>query len=536
MLGIIVAAFSISTLLNIVLKKYRFPTIIGYITTGTIITYSFGLHTAINNHELKEIAEFGVVFLMFTIGLEFSIEKMKRMRYEVFVSGSIQVTLTTIIFIFIGVMFFDVPVKDAIIISAALSLSSTAIVLKLLNETGEIKKKYGQRVLGILLFQDIAVIPILLVITIFAQPNQDLTSLLTQTLVSAIILMLLLWGLGKYVIEHLFALVSHKDSNEMFISTVLFIVIGASYLAQIFGFSYSLGAFVAGMMIAETHYKHQVEADLVPFRDLLLGVFFITVGMQINFEVIINHFSDVVLFFTIIVSVKIAVIYLLVKLNSTKRVSIKTALSLFQVGEFALAIFELARSKDLFDPVLGQILIVTVVLSMIITPLMIRRLSYLVDWSYGDSVPYPQVQPEAHDIQNHVVVIGYSYFGQKVTSLLREQSIPYLVLEHDLELVALGQSRNEPIIFGNAAQLSILESVRIEHAKAVIVAVENPEKLHLICSSVDALTHNANTIVKVTREIEKVSLSDLHLTHVIVEGDEISHKVVQLALAQRTQA
>jgi len=532
LLGIIVSAFFISTLLNIILKKYKFPTIIGYIATGTIIAYAFGLHSAVHNHELKEIAEFGVVFLMFTIGLEFSIDKMKSMKYDVFVTGTIQVTLTTLIFIAISVAFFDVPIKHAIIISAALALSSTAIVLKLLNENGDINKRYGQRVLGILLFQDIAVIPILLIITIFAQPNQDLSTLVMQTAGSAVVLLLLLWGLGKYVIEHLFALVSHKDSNEMFISTVLLIIMGASYLAHLFGFSYSLGAFIAGMMIAETHYKHQVEADLVPFRDLLLGVFFITVGMQIDFAVIQEYYLSIMIFFIIIVTIKVSVIYLLVHINSTKRVSIKTALSLFQVGEFALAIFEIARSKDLFDPTVGQILIITVVLSMVLTPFIIKKLSHFVDWTLHDIKPSIACSDNVTSCNDHIVVIGYSYFGQKVTSLLKEQSLDYLIIEHDLELVKLGQERNEPIVFGNAAQTSILESVQIKEAKAVIVAVENPEKLHLICSSVDDLTHNANTIVKVTREVEKEMLSDLHLTHVIVEGDEISHRVVEYALQQ----
>lgn len=534
-LEVIVVAILISTIINIFLKRYNFPTIIGYIATGTAIAYIFNLHHAVHNQDLKEVAEFGVVFLMFTIGLEFSIEKMRNMKYEVFVSGTFQVTISTLIFVAIGYFLFSIPLKHAIIIGAALALSSTAIVLKLLNENGDINKRYGQRVLGILLFQDIAVIPILLIITIFAQPDKGLTTLLTQTIISASLLLLLLWGIGRYLVERIFELVNCSNSNEMFISTVLLLVLGASYLAHAFGFSYSLGAFVSGMIIAETHYKHQVEADLVPFRDLLLGVFFITVGMQIDFAILGDNIWPVLLLFTIFVVVKISVIYFVIRLKATKRVSIKTAIALFQVGEFALAIFEIARSKDLFEPEIGQVLIATVVLSMVITPFILKHLSKLVDWTQSDiSTDAVSWDYNNQNLCKHVVLIGYSYFGQKVAHLLKERQIDYVIIEHSIELVKQAQEAKEPVIFGNAAQTSILNSAHIKDAMSVIVAVENPEKLHLICSVVDSLTRNTNTIVKVTREVEKESLKELNLTHVIVEGDEISKTVVNHAITCKT--
>jgi monovalent cation:H+ antiporter-2, CPA2 family len=532
-LEVIVVAIFVSTIINIILKRYNFPTIIGYIATGTIIAYSFNLHEAVHNEHLKEIAEFGVVFLMFTIGLEFSIKKMQNMKYEVFVSGTFQVTISTLIFVAISYFMFDIPFKQAIIIGAALALSSTAIVLKILNENGDINKRYGQRVLGILLFQDIAVIPILLIITIFAQPDKDLTTLLTQTVLSAFFLLLLLWGIGRFLLEKFFSLVSYSDSNEMFISAVLLIVLGASSLAHMFGFSYSLGAFIAGMLIAETHYKHQVEADLVPFRDLLLGIFFITVGMQIDFMILKDHFLSVIILFTMIVLIKVFVIYRVIRLKTTRRISVKTALALFQVGEFALAIFELARSKDLFEPQIGQILIATVVISMVLTPFMLKHLSKFVDLTHGDITEKAawNIDPS---YRNHVVVIGYSYFGQKVATLLQERFVKYIIIEHDIQLVKLAQENNEPVVFGNAAQTSILNSVHIREAMSVIVAVDNPSKLHLICSAVDSLTHNSTTVVKVTRESEKESLKELNLSHIIVEGYEMSSLVVSHALSKHS--
>ncbi|MEA3498735.1 MAG: cation:proton antiporter, partial [Campylobacterota bacterium] len=242
MLEIIIFTILIATLLNLFLKQFGIPTIIGYIATGTIIAYGFDLHDAIHSHELKEIAEFGVVFLMFTIGLEFSINHLIRMKKDVFLYGGLQVVLTAIFFTSISNLIFGIDLKSSIIIGSALALSSTAIVLKLLNENGDINKAYGRKVLGVLLFQDIAVIPILLMITIFSVQEGSISDLLLLTFSKALILLLGLFIVGKYLLEPFFTAVSKTKSHEIFISSILLIVIGSSYVAHLFGFSYSLGA------------------------------------------------------------------------------------------------------------------------------------------------------------------------------------------------------------------------------------------------------------------------------------------------------
>ena len=254
MLEIIIVTLFVSTFLNLLLKHFQIPTIIGYIATGIIIAYGFNLHSAVHNHDLKIIAEFGVVFLMFTIGLEFSIQHLISMKKEVFLYGGLQVLLSALFFGFIANTVFGIEPKSAIIIAFALALSSTAIVLKTLNENGGINQIYGRKVLGILLFQDIAVIPILLMITIFSVEDKSISSLLVETAIDATILLIGLLLIGKYLLEPFFYYVSKSKSNEIFISSILLIVIGASYLAHAFSFSYSLGAFIAGMMIAETQY------------------------------------------------------------------------------------------------------------------------------------------------------------------------------------------------------------------------------------------------------------------------------------------
>lgn len=528
MLGIIVWTLLIAITVNLVLKRFNLPTIIGYILTGIIITYAFGLHSAVNNHELKEIAEFGVVFLMFTIGLEFSIEHLKRMKMEVFFTGSLQIILTTTIVLLICLYILDFGLKTSLIIGAALSLSSTAIVLKIYNETNDIKKRHGQRVLGILIMQDIAVIPILLMISLFADSGKaDIGSVILHTTIAAVILLALLYFTGKYLLEPFFEHVTKSKSDELFVGSVLLIAIGASYLANYFGFTYSLGAFVAGMMISETKFKHQVEADLTPFRNLLLGVFFITVGMQINFQVIADYVLTILILLPILLILKYVIIYSVVRINDTKRVAFKTAVSLVQIGEFSLAILELARSGSLINPIYSQILIVTIVISMILTPIALKNMSSVATKLLReDTMLIPDTHNIDKDTKGHIVVLGFGHLGQEIAHNLRLDGHEYIIVEHNLKFFEMGYKADEPIIFGNAAHKHILESVNIKNACAVIVAIDNAEKVHLICEVIDDLTHNTKTIVKVTRFSEKEELKSLHLEHIIVEDDIVARALV----------
>ena len=520
MLEIIIFTILVSTLLNLFLKQFAIPTIIGYIATGTIIAYGFDLHQAVHNRELKEIAEFGVVFLMFTIGLEFSVKHLMKMKKEVFVYGALQVFLTAILFAFLANALFSIGIKSAIIIGAALALSSTAIVLKLLNENGDINKVYGRKVLGILLFQDIAVIPILLMISIFSIDGGSISDLLLLTFAKAILLLAGLFVVGKYLLDPFFAAVSKTKSNEIFISSILLIVIGASYLAHVLGFSYSLGAFVAGMMIAETHYKHQVEADLIPFRDLLLGIFFITVGMQLDFKIIFENILTISLLLPALIAIKIAIIYSIFRFKSTARESLKTALSIFQLGEFALVIFELSFAQGLIDPIVGQILIVTVVISMIITPFVLNNLSKIVDMIHKTKEINNEFDTfEQNDLRDHIVLIGYGRLGKLISKLIQKDGLKFIAIEGDIQTVKDAQKKHLPVIFGNASQEHILESVNIKDAAAVIISIGNSQKLNHICEVVHKLTKNKKTIVKVNKFEEKESLAGLNLSHVIVETE-----------------
>lgn len=528
MLEIIVFTILIATVINIVLKKYEIPTIIGYIATGTIIAYGFDLHEAVHSHELKEIAEFGVVFLLFTIGLEFSLKHLSAMKKEVFVYGASQVIFTAVVFTAIAHLGFEIEIKSSIIIGLALALSSTAIVLKLLNENGDINKKYGKKVLGILLFQDIAVIPILLLITIFSTTGQSISSLLTQTFIDALILLTALFIIGKYLLDPFLHQVTKSGSNELFIGSILLLVIGSSYLAHLFGFSYSLGAFIAGMMIAETHYKHQVEADLIPFRDLLLGVFFITVGMQLNFTVISEYIFTIMLLLPALIIIKVSILYIIMKFATNNRNALKVSITLFQLGEFALVIFELAFARDLIDPVIGQILIVTVVLSMILTPFVIKNSGLIADKINRTDENLDEIlEVNSDKLNNHTILIGFGRLGRTIAKQIEKDGGSFIAIEHDIKKVKDAQKSGLSVIYGNAAMKEILNAVKIDKASSVIISIGNSQKLFHICEVVHKLMQDKKTIVKVNTYEEKEELEKLGLSHIIVETEKTANAMYE---------
>ena len=532
MLEIIVATIFIAIIVNLVLTRLHIPTIIGYIATGAIISSLFNLTHETHSKELETIAEFGIVFLMFTIGLEFSMRHLARMRKEIFFYGSLQFGLSMLVFYIIGHYFFGGSVKSSIIIASALSLSSTAIVLKILNSNREINKEYGRRSMGILIFQDIMVIPILLMIGIFSAENSSITTLLLQTLFDAAILFTVLWIFGKYILDPFLNEVVRSNSDEIFIGSVLFMVIGASSLAHYLGFSYSLGALVAGMIIADTHYRHQVEADLIPFRDLLLGIFFISVGMQIDFSVIQEHYGKLIGFLVLFTVIKMTIIYLLLRWTAGKRVAFKTSLALFQLGEFGLVVFELASSRGLVNPAASHLLVVTIILSMILTPFVLRNLPQIADWILKDSEPRSIEIYGRGRLGNHVIILGYGRLGRKICDKLEASGANYIAIENNISNVKEAQREGKNVIFGNAGKKSILESVSIHSAAVVIVALDNTEKLYLECDILKKVAPEANVVVKVNRFSEKDELQKEFPDYTIVVGTEqIARGMVEASMS-----
>jgi len=527
---ILIVTIAISTIINVFLKKLDIPTVIGYIFTGliTMQIFDFGLHS---QETLSHLAEFGIVFLMFTIGLEFSIGHMKSMKKEVFVYGALQVIVSGFVFMALAHYAFGLEPKSAIVIGFALALSSTAIVLKVLNEKNQIHSGYGRIAVGILIFQDLAVIPILLMISIFTSENSSVAELLFTTLVSAIVVFLILFFIGKFFIERFFDWVISSNSEEIFLGSVILIVIASSVVAELFGFSYSLGAFIAGMTIAETKFRYRIEADLVPFRDILLGVFFVTIGMQID-PVIAWNYSSVILELLIsIMLLKALIMFISLRYFVQNRTAIKSSLSLMQVGEFALAIFALAFSNHLISSDINQIMIMTVVLSMVLTPFILNNIKYIADKMFKSPTKLRDRAIESTGYKNHIIVCGYGPIGKKVVKKLKERNLLYLILEHDIKLVDNAIANGENSIFlANAGQKGVLEHFAIRDSIAVIVAISNEHQIRLICENINSFNADINTIVKVRNSSESEVISDLNITTIINSRDTISDILVERAL------
>jgi monovalent cation:H+ antiporter-2, CPA2 family len=524
-----VSALAISVVLNIMLKKIGVSQVIGYILTGTIIVYAFDLRHFDDSNMLGRIAEFGIVFLMFTIGLELSLPRLGTLKQIVFVNGALQVSVTAVSVFALAYGLFGIHLTSSIIIATAFALSSTAVVLSYLKSSKEIHLPYGQRAMGILIFQDIAVIPILLLIGFLASDGGDWRETLTHTAESAVLVMVILFYVGRPLMTWLLHFAADSGIEELFLGSVLVIAIGASLLADAMGFTYSLGAFLAGVIIAETKYHHKVEADIASFKDLLLGVFFITVGMKIDLVFFIDHVVGIVGVLTGVMLFKSLIIFVLIRLSSATPIALKTAISLAQLGEFSFAIFALAASDGLLDPTLEQYLIMMVVVSLLITPFYLPKVHPFVLRRFQQDELHNDLETVA-ERHNHLIVCGYSTVGKFVASELKARGMDYVVIDNSLKHVQEGLKNGEAIYLGDLSKPAIAEALHTENASAVIITLDNPEKKSLICETVLTINPQANLVVKIVTLEEKEPLDKMHIGHVIDGKYEVAKVLVDHAM------
>ena len=523
----IVTALGTSILLNIILKKIGISQIIGYILTGTIIVYAFNLRGVSHSHELEMIGEFGIVFLMFTIGLEISLEKMNTMKKEIFGNGLMQVVFTALAAYGVSHYGFMLDSKPSIIIALAFSLSSTAVVLSYLKSSKEIYAPYGQNATGILILQDIAVIPILILIGFLTSEGEEsVATIVFHTLMSAVFVVGILLVVGKKIVAWLLRFSASSELEELFMGSVLFIVVGASLFASSMGFTYSLGAFVAGMVIAETKYHHKVEADIAPFKDILLGTFFVVVGMKVDVPLFINNISLIVGVFLLVIFFKSLIMLVALRLTSSSATSLKTALSLSQVGEFSFVIFAVATSGGILTQELSSMLVLIVIFSMVITPFVIPHISTWVDKIIKEKDITTDMSTLSSR-ENHVIVCGYSVVGKFVSRHLEELDAPYIVVDNSNKHVREALKDEQEVYLGDASKLSILDALHVESAAAIIVTLDNMEKKRLICEAVLKRSNNANVIVKVASLEEKEKLSDLPITTIVDAKVEVARVLVE---------
>jgi CPA2 family monovalent cation:H+ antiporter-2 len=477
-------------------RMLQLPPMLGYLVVGILIgPHAFGL--AVQSEESTTLAEFGVVFLMFSIGLEFSLPKLMAMRRIVFGLGLAQVVTTIVATMVFGAMIatllpasFQVGWQASFALGGALAMSSTAIVSKMLTERLELESAHGRKIIGILLFQDLAVVPLLIMIPAMGQSPHDLLQSLAWAGAKAAIVLVLLLFLGQKLVRFWFAIVVKRRSQELFMLNLLLITLGAAWITERAGLSLALGAFVAGMLISETQYKHQVEEDIKPFRDVLLGLFFITIGMLLNLHVVFQNWWLVLLLLIVPVLFKFALIALLARLfGSSTGVSIRTGLALAQAGEFGFVLINLAGGMQLVNPLIIQVVLASMVLSMLVAPFLIAKSDQIVlkvaanEWMM-QSLALTKIASRSMASSKHVILAGFGRNGQSLATLLSEEKIDYHALDLDPERVQEAQAAGANVSYGDAARRESLIAAGISRAGALVITYAETKSalkvLHLV--------------------------------------------------------
>ena len=533
-------------------RMLHLPPMLGYLAVGVLIgPHALGL--AAENEATNALAEFGVVFLMFSIGLEFSLAQLRAMRRIVFGLGMAQVVLTIAATMLSGWIVatilprflpFAVSWQAAFALGGALAMSSTAIVSKMLTERLELESQHGRRIIGILLFQDLAVVPLLILIPALAQSPEKLAATLAWATVKAIAVLVLLLFFGQKLMRKWFTIVVKRRSQELFMLNLLLVTLGAAWITERAGLSMALGAFVAGMLISETQYKHQVEEDIKPFRDVLLGLFFITIGMLLNLELVLHNWWLVLLLLTVPVLLKFALIALLAKgFGSSTGVSLRTGIALAQAGEFGFVLLNLASGAKLIDPFIIQLVLASMVLSMLVAPLLIANSDRIVmkiasnEWMM-QSLQLTQIASRTMAAQKHVIIAGFGRSGQSLATLLAEEKLVYYALDLDPERVQEAQAAGANVSYGDAGRRESLIAAGINRASALVVSFADTHAALKVLHLVHELAPSLPVIVRSHDDTDLDALKKAGATEVVPEALEgslmlASHALVMMGVPLR---
>jgi len=525
----------VSSVLMVALFRYlRLPPMIAYFVVGLLLG-PHALAVLPDSESSRHFVEFGIVFLMFTIGLEFSLPKLNSMRHILFGLGGAQVAITlatTMVFS----TFLGLDLAAAFIIGSALTMSSTAIVSKILMERIDLNSRHGQLSIGILLFQDIAVILILILIPVFNSQVVDLYSLLWMSLFKIIVLLFILFKVGEPVMNFWFGIVAKQKSRELFVLNVLMITLIFSYVTKLTGLSYALGAFLAGMLISETRYRYQVESDIASFRDILLGLFFISIGMMLNIEVFIEYYLIIFLIFFVYTIFKATVITYLAKLFKYELgVGIRSGVILGQAGEFSFVILALGQEQNLISGDILQIILSVCLLSMLFASFIIPfngRIARYISKEYlkNSEKLVNKIEASSEDFSNHVIICGYGRGGQYLGRFLKEENISFIAIDMDLNRVNDAANAGEKVMYGDASRRVVLRAAGIERAKALVIAYSDDRSSLKVLNVIREIYPDLPVVVRTRDESSIKQLQDAGATDVVPEVLESSLMLASHAL------
>ena len=518
--------------------RLRLPTIVGFMITGVLIgPYGLGLISDV--HAIELMAEIGVALLLFTIGLEFSIHRILEMKRLVLLGGGLQVVITIVLATLVAYA-RGRSVNQAMFFGFLIALSSTAIVLKTYIDRAEIDAPHGRAGVGILLFQDLSIVPMMLMVPVISghdgsSPGRIVTTFATALLAIGIII-LATRKLVPFLLKHIVRL----RSPEVFIISIVLLCLGTSWLTAQFGLSLALGAFIAGMVLSETEYSHQIIADILPFRDVFNSLFFISIGMLLSVSALASNAGGVLLLVIGLIIGKALIVMLVVRiLGYSLRVSTMTGLGLAQIGEFSFVLAKMGVPDGLLPQADYQKFLAASILSMIATPFLIKlapRIGYALQSVLGPrSALEPNVasyEPEEAELRGHVVIVGYGFNGRNLAKVLRRTRVPYLVLELNADAVRSARAEGEHVIYGDATRREVLHQVGIDSARVLVLAISDPVATRHTVHLGREMKPDIHIIVRTRYMSELADLKDLGADEVIPEEFETSIEIFSRVLQE----
>lgn len=532
----LVIIFGASAVVVYLLNRLKIPSLVGFLLAGVIIG-PYGIGIVKDTHSIEMLAEIGVILLLFTIGIEFSMAKLVGIRKAVIGGGGIQVLLT-IVLSAIASYPLTANVNKSLFIGFLIALSSTAIVLKLLSERGEADSPHGRIMVGVLIFQDLCVVPLMLLVPSLSGDTVNIIEITIKMLKAALIIAIVLLG-ARWIVPNLLHHVVHTRSRELFITTIILICIGIALLTSKFGLSLALGAFMAGLVISESEYAHQAISDILPFKDSFMGLFFVSIGMLVNINYIFDNIFKVTIIIITIFGLKIftGIIAALI-IGASLRPSIHTGLGLAQIGEFSFVLAVAGKATGIITEDFYQVFLSSSVVTMILTPFILQVAPSVSDWitsrqilkSFGRLQKTTEGEVFPRRKHDHVIIIGFGLNGRNLAKILREAEIPYVVLEMNSDTVREMKKKGEPIYYGDGTSKEILHKMSLDRARLLVIAISDPVSTRRIVSIARHENPDIYIIVRTRYLVEVDDLKALGADEVIPEEFETSIEIFSRVL------
>jgi CPA2 family monovalent cation:H+ antiporter-2 len=510
------------------------PAMLGYLLVGILIG-PHALGWIPDAPETRHLADFGVVFLMFSIGLEFSLARLRSMQRLVFGLGTAQV-VATILLVMLSSLFFGLDWRAGLALGGVLAMSSTAIVSKMLVERAELSTPHGQKIMGVLLFQDLAVVPLIIIIPALASSGEHLYLTIGLALFKAALVLSALLIFGQRLLRPWFHLVAMQKSSELFMLNVLLFTLGLAYVTELAGLSMALGAFVAGMLISETEYRYQVEEDIKPFRDVLLGLFFVTIGMLLNLQNVITGIGWVLLVLLILLPFKAAVVTLLARAFSGDwGASIRSGLGLAQAGEFGFVLLTLAGGVNLLPAEVMQNVLAAMLVSMLAAPFLIQHAEDIVRrispsaWM-DRALQIHQIAVKTMATDAHIIICGFGRSGQALSRFLSQENIRFIALDLDPRRVHESVAAGDSVVYGDAAKREVLVAAGLMRARTLVITYDDKHSALKILHHVNQMRPDLPVVVRTADDTHIEELKKAGAAEVVAEVTEGSVMLASQAL------